>query len=243
MSDWKRQIVLAAELPAFGESGDVSAWWKLDAALVALARAAMARRVGLLVPYEEGIAPLVAHVAGEYVVPRFAESLEQEPPSAIRAVSFFASPSGGKKKRAFQANWLEPFLRLGVTDESVTALPILVDRLRPSAVVAIGGGRKVEATITIGRNAGLPIYRLLGVHAGGRKRADRGASSWEEHLEAELAELRSKLELYDAKMDGQELRSDEESSPLREPPFFRLTPPLALYAQLLIAEVLDDRAQ
>ncbi len=214
--------------------------WQVDEAVVALSRAAIARGIPLAIPIDSHYAPLVAHVAAEYVSPEVAEGEKPRAASGnqregLRMISLVGLGKTSTRKRA-TPKWAEVFSELKVVSDEVLPLATFLGRFRPSCIVGVGWGPKVNELLNAGHEMQIDCRRLVTPAVkvvSGQALSD----SWADQIEKDLAEMRQHLRIVSVQT-GSRLRDDggdpQEADP---PPFFRLYPPLSLYAQLLVEKL------
>lgn len=230
---------------SLGEPGR-SLSWEVDETVVALTRAAISRGVPLAVPVDVHYAPLVAHVASEYVSPEVAEGGSQrtfdrargEGFRAVSLVSLGKTPI--KAKRRMLPSWADVFRELKVMSDDVQPFHSFVEGARPMAIVGVGQGPKINAFFTASMSRQLPCWRLA-LPAATRSRRAAAGQSFSQLVETQLVKLREEL-VFMPVNSGSRVRGDgDERRGHDAPPLFRAYPPLALYAQMLLEHLTAER--
>jgi len=218
--------------------------WQVDETVVALTRAAICRGIPLAVPVDTHFAPLVAYVASEYVSPEVAEGQSQrrfegEQGEGLRAVTLVSLGNGSPSASPRAApKWADEFRELKVVSDEVQPLQSLMQLTRPLAAVGVGHGMKVNAVLSASTSMQLPCWRLAIPPSNGHRLSF--GEPFAQLIEGELAELRKKLVLMPIE-EGSRLRADgSEAEQEGAPPLFRTYPPLALYAQMLMARLANE---
>lgn len=247
----KRPIVLVAGVGSRRQATrsqgqpEPSVTWQVDETVVALTRAAISRGIPLAVPMDLNYAPLVAHVASEYVSPEVAEgesrrTFDGDRGSGMRAVSFVSlGQNSFRPKRRMIPGWAEVFRELNVVSDDVQPFQRFVERVRPLAVVGVGQGPNINAFFTASLSWQLPCWRLATPAGSGGRRPAAG-ESFSQLMERRLVKLREELVLVPVN-GGSRVRDDRNGTDRQDaPPFFRAYPPLALYAQMLMEHLMPD---
>lgn len=248
--DSRRPILLVADIVSRRQTTyspgepEPSLSWKVDETVVAFTRAAISRGIPLAVPMDMRYAPLVAHVASEYVSPEVAEGDSQRrfdgaPGKGLPAVSFVSlGKTSLQTKRRITPGWADVFRELKVVSDYVQPFHEFVERARPLAVVGVGQGPKINAHFTASMSRQLPCWRLATSAASGH-RLPATVESFSQLIERQLVNLREGLVLMPVN-SGSRVRDDGDEKKAQDaPPFFRAYPPLALYAQMLIEHLTE----
>lgn len=221
--------------------------WHVDAMVVALARAAMARGVGLVVPAEPRFAPLVADIVSEYATPREAEGFNggpqtREAEGSRRMLAFVtfgsskaASARGSTSKSAFLSA-MGLLQEIGMVDETVGALAAAADTYRLRAAVLVGSGGLVTQALRSGTVARLPQHRFLGPAARRPRQMQNQSIGVAEGLDTEFAIAKSRIEHYWPRVGEMPKRQEEAVEPID---FWRY-PAYPMYADQVVRQVLDE---
>lgn len=200
----------------------------VDEVVVSLARACFSRKVAIIVPRDQVIAPLVAHVAGEYLAPREAEgptvteSGGESPQHVPVHLVVAARTNRGRD------TWEDLGCQLGLI-RTGQALQAIVNDTRLLAIVAVGKGRAVRTRLGEAGKAlkAVPSYSFA---AGGSGPADTVA--YDEQALERLDSLRRQVEwLHDP--------DKPDAEPAAKPRRFEFVP-YALLAQQLVDKLIAD---
>lgn len=247
----KRPIMLVAGAgasrprPQNQDEADSAFNWQVDETVVAFTRAAIAGGIPLAVPMDAHYAPLVAHVASEYLSPEMAEGRSQnmfdgEQGDGLRAISFVSlgKPSGQARRRAAPA-WTEVFRTLKVVSEDVRPLREFMENTEPLGAVGIGQGRTVNALFREAMSMQMPRFRLT-VRSSHGTRLSSVAEPIADEIERRLVGLRKELIIMSVRGRSRLRDERDEFLPPAAPPSFHAYPPLALYAQMLVDMLAAD---
>jgi len=218
--------------------------WQVDETVVAITRAAIARGIPLAVPMDLRYAPLVLHVASEYISPEVAEGRSQKflnatEGDALPSVSLIRleEASSRKNKRTTPA-WIEIFLDLKVVSDGIRDFSKFLEISRPLAIIGVGQGSKINAAFKVAANRNIP-FRRLATPVVNRELKKSEIKSSSLLIEQKLIELRKEMKFIPVG-SGSRVRKDREQGQANTtPPYFHAYPPLSLYAQLLLENLIS----
>jgi hypothetical protein len=209
--------------------------WHVDAALAAMARAAVRRGLQVLMPPDQRFVPLVADVLAEYAKPRMAEgeipAWADGPMVSDRAALVLVALGSGIRPKLTPSLTaaMRPLIQLGIMGTSV--LPIADQHVR--ATFVFGGGAAVDRALRGPTTEGVPKYHF--VRATGVRRAGRTYyESVTDSLDADLIRAKGEIQfVVPRRRDGHVERV--EAGP---PPDFWRFPAYPLYAEFLLEKLL-----
>lgn len=219
--------------------------WVIDELAIAVSRAALARGAHIAVPSDDAFAPLLAQVALQYLVPRFAEDDRPtrrdkefqrfEPP-----ITFVGNDFVAESRDAPNApEWMRLFSQISGFPAATMPLDNLLDVRRPLAAVAIGGNEATNQLLIQVRSVGIPIWRLQETQFNSMEKSDQNdIRGFEQQIAEQLEMQRSQLRFFrpaSEEIDGR------ESRPPPAPVNFNRYPPYMLYGQMLIDKILHRR--
>jgi hypothetical protein len=223
---------------------------RVDEALVSIARAAFSSSLPLIVPFDEEFAPLIAHVAGEYASPEFAERLEPrtleagERPRHMIQFAALRSSSSSRGGRIREERWLESFVELGIVAPRILSMETVLTEKRVRATVLLGAGPIVtEVTSLLGSIVlppGVPTYAFSTTGYTGMELAP-SVTLFDRHVLEALEKRRRELE-YLRVPDVRRFENDEEDSRRFPKRRYEYTP-YALVAQLLVRELFSEKEE
>lgn len=233
---------------------------RLDEAVVSIARAVFAAGADLAMPLDREFAPLVAHVAGEYLAPRFAENIGIQAADVDREgghqfLQLFSLPTPherGAPSSSTDADgssrlplppWASVFTKIGIVAESVIPFRSLLANRHPASVMVLGTGRSIETVVREVRKLqlGQKIYYLTTCGPPALDSSlSEGLIAYDSKIASLLSELRERIQPLSEAEGGEKFkeRRFHKDSKVHESRFSYF--PYALIAQLFAHDVIEN---